>query len=158
MKARILQHVKLEENQFAYRCKRSTKDACISLDHYIRCHMEKPNSYARVLFVDYSSAFNTIVPSILVSKLEAGLLIDCFKTIEYFRFRFWSQNHCLFFFRFFFSKESKIYCISDCLRKGRNSAKSDCLVSTKNMTCFRNLEQLSRVPTKNDQYLLKEQR
>ena len=42
-----------------------------------------------------------------------GLLIDCFKTIEYFRFRFWSQNHCLFFF------DSKIYCISDCLRKGR---------------------------------------
>ena len=36
LKARILQHVKLEENQFAYRCKRSTKNACISLDHYIR--------------------------------------------------------------------------------------------------------------------------
>ena len=90
--------------------------------------------------------------------LVAGLLIDCFKIIEYFRFLFWSQNHCLFFFRFFFSKESKIYCIFDCLRKGHNSAKSDCLVSAKNMTCFRNLEQLSRVPTKNDQYLLKEQR
>ena len=53
---------------------------------------------------------------------------------------------------------SKIYCISDRLRKGRNSAKSDCLVSTKSVTCFRNLEQLSRVPRKNDQHLLKEQR
>ena len=70
MKARILKHVKLEENQFAYRCKRSTKDACISLDHFVRSHLEKPNSYARILFVDYSSAFNTIVPSILVSKLK----------------------------------------------------------------------------------------
>ena len=90
--------------------------------------------------------------------LEAGLLLDCFKTIEYFKFRFWSQNNFLFFFQFFISKESKIYCISDCLRKGRNSAKSDWLLSIKDMTCFRNLEQLSRVPTKNDQYLLKEQR
>ena len=61
-------------------------------------------------------------------------------------------------FQFFFSKESKIYCISDCLQKGRNSAKLDCLFSTKNVTCFRNLEQMSRVPTKNDQYFLKEQR
>ena len=49
MKARILKHVKLEENQFAYRCKRSTKDACISLDHFVRSHLEKPNSYARIL-------------------------------------------------------------------------------------------------------------
>ena len=87
-----------------------------------------------------------------LSYYIAGLLIDCFKSsIEYFRFRFWSQNHFLFFF------ESKIYCISDCLWKGRNSAKSDCLVLTKNVTSFRNLEQMSRVPN-NDQYLLKGQR
>mgnify|MGYP001796597148 CR=1 FL=1 len=91
------------------------------------------------LFVYYSYSTN-----------HTGSLIDCFNTIEYFRFRFWSQKHCLFFLRFFFAKESKIYCISDCLRKGRNFAKSDCLVSTKNMTCFENREQLSRVPTKND--------
>ena len=31
-------------------------------------------------------------------------------------------------------------------------------VSTKNVTCFRNLEHLTRVPTRNDQYLLGEQR
>ena len=55
-------------------------------------------------------------------------------------------------FLFSFSKESKVYCIFDCLRKGRNSAKLNCLVSTKNVTCFRNFEQLSRAPTKNDQY------
>ena len=81
--------------------------------------------------------------------LRSGLLIDCFKTIEYLDFNFGPKT---------ISKESKIYCISDCLRKGCNSAKSDCLVSTKNMTCFKNLEQLSRVPTENDQYILKEQR
>ena len=51
-------------------------------------------------------------------------------------------------FQFFFSKEYKIFCISDCLQKGLNSAKSDCLVSTKNVTSSRNLEQLSMVPKK----------
>ena len=59
-------------------------------------------------------------------------------------FRFWSQNHCLFF-SILFSKESKFYCISESLRKGRNSAKNDCL-STKNVTRFRNFELLSKVP------------
>ena len=89
------------------------------------------------------------------------LQLDCFKTIEYFRFRFWSQNHCLFFFDSFEKKNRKrinIYCISGCLRKGRYSAKLDCLVWNKNVTCFRNQEQLSRVPTKYNQYLLLEQR
>ena len=35
-------------------------------------------------------------------SFSAGLLIDCFKTIEFFRFR--SQNHCLIFFDSFFQK------------------------------------------------------
>ena len=85
-------------------------------------------------------------------KITSSLLNDCLKTIEY--FRLWSQNNFLFFS---FSKESKIYCISESLLKGRNSAKMDCL-STKNVTRFRILELLSKVPTTNDQYLLKEQR
>ena len=73
-------------------------------------------------------------------------------------FWFRSQNHCLNFFNSFFSKAFKFYCICDCWRKRRHSAKSDSPVLTKKMTCFRNLEQLSRIPTKIDQYLLKEQR
>ena len=32
--------------------------------------MDKRNTYVRMLFVDYSSAFNTIVPSKLIIKLE----------------------------------------------------------------------------------------
>ena len=48
----------------------------------------------------------------------SGLLIDCFKTIKYFRFQICPQNHCIFSFRLFFSKESKIDCISVCLRRG----------------------------------------
>ena len=57
------------EHQFAYRKDRSTKDACIALDHFFRSHLEKENIYARVLFVDFSSAFNTIVPNFLIDKL-----------------------------------------------------------------------------------------
>ncbi len=33
-------------------------------------HLENKNTYVRMLFVDYSSAFNTIVPATLVAKLQ----------------------------------------------------------------------------------------
>ena len=71
IKERLLSFIKLDEHQFAYRANRSTKDACISLDYFIRSHLEKPcrPTYGRVLFVDFSSAFNTIVPNILCDKL-----------------------------------------------------------------------------------------
>ena len=69
IKSRLLSHIVLDEHQFAYRKNRSTKDACIALDHVLRSHLEKANSYARVLFVDFSSAFNTIVPNFLIDKL-----------------------------------------------------------------------------------------
>ena len=33
-------------------------------------HRDKRNSYVRMLFIDYSSAFNTIVPTKLITKLR----------------------------------------------------------------------------------------
>ena len=42
-----------------------------------------------------------------LGALDLGLLINCFKTIEYFRFRFWSLYYCLFFFDSFFQKNLK---------------------------------------------------
>ena len=48
--------------------------------------------------------FNSYNDGPLNNTLQARLLIDCFKTIEYFRFQFWSQNHCLFLFNSFFQK------------------------------------------------------
>ena len=74
----VLQHLKscLPENfdpmQFAYRANRSTDDAIATTLHLALNHLERPGTYARLLFIDYSSAFNTIVPSILVAKM-AGL-------------------------------------------------------------------------------------
>ncbi|XP_029590986.1 uncharacterized protein LOC115175688 [Salmo trutta] len=49
--------------------KRSTEDA-ISI-HPAESHLDKSNTYVRVLFIDYSSEFNTIVPSKLNTKLRA---------------------------------------------------------------------------------------
>ncbi len=37
--------------------------------HYILQHLDKPGNYARILFVDFSSAFNTIMPDLLSDKL-----------------------------------------------------------------------------------------
>ena len=34
-------------------------------------HLDKRNTYVRMLFIDYNSAFNTIVLSKLIIKLEA---------------------------------------------------------------------------------------
>ena len=55
--------------QFAYRCNRSTDDATITLLHNAYTHLEKPNSFVRILFIDFSSAFNTIQPHLLAKKL-----------------------------------------------------------------------------------------
>merc|ERR1711895_312881 len=63
-----------DPQQFAYRANRSTEDAIATALHSTLSHLEKKESYARLLFVDYSSAFNTIIPDRLVSKLtDLGL-------------------------------------------------------------------------------------
>ncbi len=57
--------------QFAYRYNHSTDDAIPFSLHTALSHLDKRNTYVRMLFVDYSSAFNTIVPTKLVVKLWA---------------------------------------------------------------------------------------
>ncbi|KAL0148300.1 hypothetical protein M9458_056362 [Cirrhinus mrigala] len=59
----------LDPLQFAYRANRSVDDAVNMGLHYILQHLDKPGTYARILFVDFSSAFNTIIPDILQNKL-----------------------------------------------------------------------------------------
>ena len=73
---------KLDIHQYAYRKGRSVEDATISFVEYISNHLEKNNCYARSLFIDFSSAFNTIIPHILVQKLlHIGLSADLCKFI-----------------------------------------------------------------------------
>ncbi|KAM7379021.1 hypothetical protein PAMP_017842 [Pampus punctatissimus] len=59
----------LDPLQFAYRQNRSTEDAISTALHLALSHLDNNNSYVRMLFIDFSSAFNTIIPSKLVSKL-----------------------------------------------------------------------------------------
>ncbi len=59
----------LDALQSAYRSNRSTDDAIAFTLHTALSHLENKNTYVRMLFVDYSSAFNTIVPATLVAKL-----------------------------------------------------------------------------------------
>ena len=71
----VLSHLKdiigplLDPLQFAYRANRSADDAVDMGLQYILHHLDYPGTYARILFVDFSSAFNTIVPEILHQKL-----------------------------------------------------------------------------------------
>ena len=60
----------LDPLQFAYRENRSTADAITLTLHTALSHLDQRNTYVRMLFIDYSSAFNTIVPSKLVIKLR----------------------------------------------------------------------------------------
>jgi len=55
--------------QFAYRVGRGVDDAKILILDNIHKHLETPNSLARILFADFSSAFNTMWPHILAEKL-----------------------------------------------------------------------------------------
>ncbi len=61
----------LDPFQFAYRPNRSTDDAISQVLHSSLTHIDSKNgNYVRLLFIDYSSAFNTIVPTKLAVKLS----------------------------------------------------------------------------------------
>jgi hypothetical protein len=59
----------LDPRQFAYRARRGVEDAQITLLNLLYSHLDGPGTHARLLFLDFSSAFNTIQPHVLVSKL-----------------------------------------------------------------------------------------
>uniref|UniRef100_A0A9J8BEH4 Reverse transcriptase domain-containing protein n=1 Tax=Cyprinus carpio carpio TaxID=630221 RepID=A0A9J8BEH4_CYPCA len=71
----VLAHLKditgplLDPLQFAYRANRSVDDAVNIGLHYVLQHLDRPGTYVRILFVDFSSAFNTIIPNLLLPKL-----------------------------------------------------------------------------------------
>lgn len=55
--------------QFAYQAGRGVDDAKIFILNTIHKHLEIPKTTARLLFADFSSAFNTMQPHILAEKL-----------------------------------------------------------------------------------------
>ena len=58
----------LDPLQFAYRPNRSTDDTISIALHTAFSHLNKRNTYVRMLFIDYSSAFNTLVPTKFITK------------------------------------------------------------------------------------------
>ncbi len=61
----------IDPHQYAYKKSRCTADAILYVVHMALTHLENRDSYVRMHFLDFSSAFNTIIPQTLVHKLEA---------------------------------------------------------------------------------------
>lgn len=61
--------------QFAYRSNRGTDDAVLVLLDFISKQLALPKGYARVLFIDFSAAFNSMKLHILLQRL-ANINID----------------------------------------------------------------------------------
>ena len=60
----------LDPLQFAYRARRGVEDATLSLLHNVTTHLDSTGTSVRILFMDMSSAFNTIQHHILLQKLS----------------------------------------------------------------------------------------
>ena len=61
----------LDPLQFAYRAKRGVEDAILCFSNNLYCHIDTPKCYIRTMFIDFSSAFNTIQPHLLIPKLRS---------------------------------------------------------------------------------------
>ena len=61
----------LDQFQFAYRNNRSVDDAVAIRLFYVLKHIDSPNTYAMILFVDFSSAFNTTIPLKPFDKIQS---------------------------------------------------------------------------------------
>ena len=58
----------------SYRRHRSTEDTILTFIHHAQKHLDTPKTSARIFFLEFSSAFNTIQPYILLQKLRAMLV------------------------------------------------------------------------------------
>ncbi|KAK3518362.1 hypothetical protein QTP86_018292, partial [Hemibagrus guttatus] len=72
----VMRHIKtdlppsLDPLHFAYCLNRSTDDAITTILCLSLTHLDNKDTYARMLFIDFSSAFNTIIPQHLIEKLS----------------------------------------------------------------------------------------
>ena len=58
----------LDPLQFAYQSRLGVEDTITFLLHHACAHLYRPGSTVRNMFMDFSSAFNTIQPILLGSK------------------------------------------------------------------------------------------
>ena len=67
----------LDPLQFGYHPNRFTDDTISIAPHTALSHLDKRYTYVRMLFIDYSSALNTIAPTKLIPKLRTLALNTC---------------------------------------------------------------------------------
>ena len=60
----------LDPYQFSYRKNKSTEDATLLYNNLVVEHLENKNAYIRSVFIEFSSAFNTLKPDIVINKLR----------------------------------------------------------------------------------------
>ncbi|KAF7650870.1 hypothetical protein LDENG_00119440 [Lucifuga dentata] len=82
VKEKILTSVQaaLDPLQFAYRTGRGVEDATCTLLNLVLRHLEGSKNHARLLLIDFSSAFNCIQPHLLAKKLKDDFKMD-FSTV-----------------------------------------------------------------------------
>lgn len=61
--------------QFAYKAKQGVEDACLTLLDIMSKHLDSPHPHTRILFMDFSLAFNTVDPHTLCRHL-LGLQVN----------------------------------------------------------------------------------
>ena len=62
--------------QFAYSAGKDAKDGKLFYLNKLYKHLQLPQSHVRILFADFSSAFNTIQPHILAQKLISNFSLQ----------------------------------------------------------------------------------
>ena len=75
----------MDQHQFAYQPKLGVEDAVLTLLHKTSAHLEDKNTYSRVMFIDFSSAFNTLQPHVIVKTLQELNVPDkwCYWILEF---------------------------------------------------------------------------
>ena len=104
---RLMKHTKphLDPYQFAYKQTEASKT--LTLLHNAYTHLEKPGSFVRILFIDFSSAFNSIQPHLMASKLLTDSL-DCRLFCQSFSDS--SSPSCTLVFPLYFHRLSTRHC------------------------------------------------
>ena len=68
---------RMDPLQFAYKAKRGVEDATLTLFDLISSHLDYPGTTVGVLFMEFSSAFNTTQPHVLIKTLlDLGVNAD----------------------------------------------------------------------------------
>lgn len=66
----------LDPFQFAYQCNKGVDDAILTLLNLVLSHLNTPRTCAKILFFDFASAFNTMLPNVLAQRLCADFSFE----------------------------------------------------------------------------------